>query len=371
MEMKFSLADFEREASNNLRRLNKDEVGPYYSRLIKKVRDFERVLGEISSEQFNHHFLSPNLALLVDSLDCLRLKHSTEGEDRIDFQPTITPFNSGFPTFNEFHLLGVDREKAKEVLTSLPATQALLSTMKWKIRAGESVEHEQILLKRSLYFNKLLETRTLPGTSVLSNPPEFIKTEEGKRYYIMDWCALQSAPFVPVLYRMWFTQNANYAQLHTEGETKGTAHPRLEDFVQQTKSGIDGLTNFATRLNHSIEEIHPKEIRKYTVGPFYDSVTSNSDEMIKAFEGCKDPSALKFKIEMVLGVDIRRKVFKNLLEHARAVVNRRPMEYEVYSDTQLMHQGLIVPTRIKQNLEGDFDEYGNPCRVYGINGGAK
>ena len=363
------MQDFEREAANNLRRLDKTEVGPYYSRIMKKVKDFKKVIGEISTEQFDHRFLAPSIDMLVDTLDCLRMKHETEGEDRIDFPPTISPFNSGFPTFKDFYLLDKDREKAQEVLGQLPAQEALLSTMKWKIRAGEPIDHEQILLRRNLYYSKLLETRTLPGTEMMSSKPEFKRTENNKRYYVLDWCGLQSAPFVPVFYRMWFTQDAGYPQLHASGETPAAVNPRLEDFVQQTKSGIDGMRNFATRLNQSIEEIHPKELRKYTVGPFSDSVTSNSEEMINAFDGCKDPSALKFKVELVLSVDIRQKLFKNAWEQFRAIAMQRPREYEVYSEAQVMHEGLIVPTRIKQNLMGDYNEYGNPCRVYGLTNG--
>ncbi len=371
MELTEGLKDFEREAANSLRRLDSTQAVPYFNRLIKKVTEFKGVIGEISTEQFDHSFLSPSLDFLIDSLDCLRLKHATEGEDRIDFQPTILPFESGFPTFKDFYYLDKDREQAQEVLAQLPTQPALLNTMKWKIKAGEPIAHEQILLKRNLYYSKLLETKTLPGEGVVPGQLEFRGTNNQKRFYAIDWCSLQSSPAVPVFYKMWFTQNENFPALHAEGDKPATPNPKLEDFIQQTKSGIEGLKSFATRLNQSIEEIHPKEVRKYTLGPFYDSVTSNSEQMIKAFEGCQDPSALKFKVELALSVDIRRRVFRNTLEHIKAVVTQRPMEYEIYSEAQLMHEGLIVPTRIKQNLRGDHNEYGNPCRVYGINGGNK
>lgn len=365
------LREFEKEAADNLRKLDASEVAPYFARLEARLNDFSGVLKQTSQPGFDHSFILTNLAMLQQTLECLKFKHSMEGDDKVDFSPSVLAYESGFPSFKEFSLLEGDEKQAPTVIAGLPDVRALLETVKWKVLAGEPIEHEQILLKRHRYFSRLLETNLFPGLSMAVDKPEFKSRENGKRFYVIDWCGLQASPSLPVFYRMWFTQDARYPQLHDDERGEGQPHQMLEEFIQASRMGLDNLRNFATKLNQQIEELHPKEIRKYTVGPFYDELTKNHLEMQTAFDGFENPSALKYQMEMAVSVDITQKIFRNGWEQLKAVVMGRPMEKEVYSETQLMSRGIIVPLRVKQNLKPDCDEFGIPCSVHGITNGGE
>ena len=181
----------------------------------------------------------------------------------------------------------------------------------------------------------------------------------------MDWFCLESGTNIPVFYRMYFTQDENYPQLHDDEKVSGERNPTLELFIQQSKRDIEDLKHFVWHLNQTIDEIHPKEIRKYSIGPYYDSCTENSEEMENIFNGIKNPSALKFTTEMVLSVDVRRKPLKNWKEHINAFFSGRFPEKEIYSEQKIMEYGLIVPFRIAQKLK-NRDEIGNRCKIYGV-----
>jgi len=366
MEGNFDLQRFIKDASENIRRLDVPEIPTYFDDLEARIGNVVEVLKEESTPDFNHEFLATGLNSLLATVRCLRLKHSMEGEDRVDFPPTIQPYNSGFPNVREFHLIEADKQKSKEVLASLPKQKSLLETIRWKILANEPIEHEQLLLKRSLYFTKVSETDLFPAIKMTSPQPQFVKEENGKRFYTLDWHGIQASPTVPALYRMWFTQDARYAQLHNDSERSGKQIPDLESFVQESRLGVLDLKTFVWRLDQAVDELHPKEIRKYTIGPFFNSLTDNHSEMQEAFDSFEDPSALKYQVEMVISVDIHRKIFRNSWELAKAFVKGKPAEKEIYSDIKLMGRGMIVPLRVKQNLKGDFDEFGNKCKIYGV-----
>jgi hypothetical protein len=104
-------------------------------------------------------------------------------------------------------------------------------------------------------------------------------------------------------------------------------------------------------------------IERYRIGPFYNSITNNSKEIDSLLRntGEDDPFILKFSVERASSMRVSQ--YGNWIDK----LCKRKTEREVIGPV-ISEKRIIVPFRVKQEL-GNKDEYGNPCKVYGVTNG--
>ncbi|MDD5192039.1 MAG: hypothetical protein PHH54_01630 [Candidatus Nanoarchaeia archaeon] len=353
------------EDPQDCKHLNPEEIKPYLTRLQQRLSNLNTILSRNSQKETDNEFAIPFIKQIKDSLDCFALKYLVNGEDQIDFALSINTINCGFPTVANFSYLERDKQRAKDILDNqLSKREKIISKIRANIMEGQPILHEQILLQRHNYFSKVMSTNLLPSLSVNTKDPEYCGTKDGRRNYFIDWSCIEAGLNVPVFYRMWFTQDAKFNPLHDEKGKKKEKHQLLTYFIQESRRGIEDLREFVIHVDKKIDEIHPKQIRKYTVGPYYDKLTLNNSELENAFDNVNNASALRFTAEMVLSVDVTK--MQRTLDYIAHFFTNKKIENEVYSDVKLMKYALIVPMRVKQKLKRGCDEHENPCEVYGV-----
>jgi len=336
------------DIGDNVKRLRTDEIELYLTRLNQSLTHLSQVLTKEGDE-----FVAPFLGVVKNSIECLILKHAIQGQDQIDFSLTIDPTHCGFPTVKDFYLLEKDKENAKKVLEQLPSRDDIVDAIRQSILNGRSLVNAQMLLRRFNYYSRVLGVELLKEYNI--REPQQVGEESGKRLYTLEWNCIERDSHLPVFYRMYFTHDKRREPLHRE------PNKALETRIYQSQFGMTDLRTLVRVINDEIDEINPKLIYKYVIGPFYSSLTMNSPEINKMLDGTKDAYILKFRVERVASISVRRFNAGGFLNRLLGIT----VEKQVYGPLDNTDCRMIVPFSVKQN-HGNCDERGNPCRVYAV-----
>jgi hypothetical protein len=272
------------------------------------------------------------------------------GNDKIDFPLTIVPEQSGFPTEKDFFLLEKNNEEAKEKLKILPEREEIIDRIRGAILRDSSYVNAQIMLKRHNFYSKVSETQIMSGYHL--NEVKFVKRDKRRRLYTLEWTCIERDSKIPILYRLCAAQDEKREPLDK------ARNARLETMIYQTQMLSSNLASFAALIDNEIEEIHPKLLERYKMGPFYNALTENSKRMNEILQKEENSSLLKFTIERV--------VSERVTEYGGwfdRVIGKKT-EREIFGPVD-SEEKIICPFRIKQELSGK-DEYDRPCNIYGV-----
>jgi hypothetical protein len=331
--------------SKNLKTFPESESLPYLKSLKQRLDNLSEILAREGDE-----FVTPYINILKDNIDCFELKYQLTGNDKVDFPLTIVPEQSGFPTEKDFFLLEKNKEDADEKLKILPEREEIIGRIRGAILREGSYVNSQIMLKRHNFYSKLSEVRVMSGYHL--NEAKFVKKSKGRRLYTMEWTCLERASKLPVLYRLYSAQDEGREPLDK------AKNARLETIIYPTQMSSVNLASFAALIDNEIEEIHPKLLERYIIGPFYNSSTENSKKMNDILGKDENSSLMKFTIERVVSERVRE--YGNWFEK---VIGRKT-EREIFGPVD-SEEKIITSFRIKQEMSGK-DEYGNPCKIYGV-----
>ncbi len=329
-----------------------DDAPLYLGRLNARLDQLSTLLA-----REDDNVALPFMQALIRSVELLGLKHQVQGEDKVDFDLTISAKDSGLPTERDLYSLRKNREEATQTLKSLPARKEVISRLRKAILHGIREEPYQNQLRRLNFFKELAGTDfTFAGYHF--SAPQALEDEGERRKYNVTWFCIERGTKLPVFYRMCLDQDRSAAPLE-----KGR-NARLETVIYQTVMGPLDIGAFARAVDNEIAEVHPKLVEKYTVGPFYDRLTENSGEMSELLKADDEGTALKFSISRV--------VSERVTQYGGAWYDYllgRKTEREVFSRV-FCKEGMIVPFRAVQNMKGK-DEYRNPCKIYGVTKGGE
>src|SRR3989338_11712837 len=151
---------------------------------------------------------------------------------------------------------------------------------------------------------------------------------------------------------MCFTQDGKHPRLEK------VSNDALKTLIYATQFGRLDVKQIVEGIDNQVEEIHPKLLEKYRIGPYYNTHTENSEPMSKVLQSADEPSILRFATERVMSEGTRQ--FGSRWDRLFG----KKTEREVFSPIDAEAK-LIVPFRIKQVL-GDRDEFDRPCKVYAV-----
>jgi SH3-like domain-containing protein len=345
-------------AQNTLKTLSNEEIPVYLSSLKSRLDNLGRILQE-EKRDYAVSFLD----MMSQSAECFLYKYHDvlQGDDKIDFPLTIDPRISGLPTVKDFYLLEKNKNDAAAMLEQLPPRAEIIDMIRRAIFRDDSVANGQNVYARSKFYTKLASSTILPSYQILSMKK--VNEKNGRDYYSIEWCCIEKGSNFPMLYRVLLTQEDRFPALQPG------SNPRLETVLYQSQGGTANLAGFASLIDREIEEVHPKMVERYKIGPFMSKFTNNCglfEELLSdpaAGTDLEDHSMLKFTVERV--------VSEKVSQYGNAVdfLLRRKTEREVFGPVD-SETKLITAFRIKQKI-GSKDENGFDCRVYGVTAGGE
>ena len=239
---------------------------------------------------------------LARSFECWR--------NRLAFAETfrISRADSGYPVFQNVLELENDRLTAEARLAAIPAPDQIRAEMAdFILRQKAFPEALQRSMAERLYLEdvrggQVFSPFVLPRTvKVAVNP----KTR--RPFYSVHWAAFDGLANLPMVYMAAVEDSSEKmvdALVADDGNVKpsveiplpveGLLNPelahRFDDFAERNSAYALSPVTIATNLDKDFDELHPKQLRRVVLGPFYSSgITENNSTVQDVLSKVRKP----------------------------------------------------------------------------------
>lgn len=224
------------------------------------------------------------LAGVIGTFKALSLKYLMTGKAEAASRLTIDRHELGFPVAQELMVMALDAAQADKHLAGMASEAELKDRMirtivgELKIPAGL-----QFSLSQRLYFEAL----QAGGLFWARNDPvaQWIEQAGERRHYLLHWAVWDSGVNLPVVYLMDVEDSGKKPLPNDDYRWP----PVQQKVLAQSVGGLKLLT-IATGFDTDFEDLHPKRLRRITLGPMYSaSFTLQSGPISKVLEDAKAP----------------------------------------------------------------------------------
>lgn len=210
--------------------------------------------------------LTRYLTALTFTFRALSMKYLMVGRDTGRFFGSlmVDVRDSGFPVATELMSMANDAQQAQAHLENMPPESRLKDDMVRTIIGEREIPTKlQFALSQRLYYQELLRGNLFwvhndPDCEWLGN------IGDNRRRFLLHWAAYDTQTNLPVLYLM---------DLEDSGRTALPKDERRWPEVQahltaQALGGLKLLT-IAKGFDEDFDDLHPKRLRRYHIGPMY------------------------------------------------------------------------------------------------------
>ena len=241
---------------------------------LERVFELERQW--VKRHNLIHQICRSHLDRLRNSFTCWELASRFSDKFKIDTR------ESGYPIFQHVLQLENDRRNAEATLGRMPAPDAIRNDMANEIlRFKRFPERYQKLMAERLYYETLTDRpvfaeQTAPVTVRVS-----VNRRTGRPFYVVQWAAFDGTAHLPLVYVAVIEDSSEdlrppdkERRPWPEGDAvPGLPNPELSDaftaFVRSQSSYGLTLTTIASALDADFPTLHPKQMRRFVLGPFY------------------------------------------------------------------------------------------------------
>ncbi|MBL0372056.1 hypothetical protein JJB09_08445 [Rhizobium sp. KVB221] len=268
-------------------------VGQYFQTVRSAFDGLELYLDDVNRGQSMKDLTATLIMKYVE-----RLKTSLGcWENKIGFMDhfRISRAESGFPVYQNVLELEIDRKSAPERLSALPEAAKLRAEMvDFILRTKAFPETLQSRMAERLYLEEVVKGDVfspviLPETSAVTVNPE-----NQRPSCIVNWAAFDGSQTLPMIYiariedssenmaRMLVTRDGTLntdidIPLPVGGFLNPELAARFDDFVIRNNSYALSPVTIATNMDKDFPTLHPKQMRRVVLGPFYSAgITENN-----------------------------------------------------------------------------------------------
>jgi hypothetical protein len=178
----------------------------------------------------------------------------------------IDATESGFPMATEVITMAHDAQQAEQHLASLPSVNALKDDMVKAILGDRELPTKlQFAMSQRLYYEELFKGALFWAR----NDPQVVWTgnlTDRRRAFRVHWAVYDSQMNMPVIYIMEVEDSGRVAL------PKDTERwPAVQAYLMAQSLGSLKLLTIAKGFDQDFDDLHPKRLRRFHVGPMYSS----------------------------------------------------------------------------------------------------
>ncbi len=266
---------------------------------------------------------------------------------------TFDRLELGFPVHAELMQMASDAAQAGRHLKSLPSEAALKREMVEEIVGKLQVPTKlQYAMSQRLYYEELARGELFwpqmdPDVVWLGNDGT---GREVRRRYLVHWAVYDSTVNIPTVYLMDVEDTGRIALPKDEWRwPQAQAH-----LMAQAMAGLK-LVTIAGGFDKDFDDLHPKRLRRFHLGPMYSSAFTRQTGPLKAvLEEAKAPAgedwALAWTMEDLVSerVELEKSGWFGSVE--REIFALDPFEGAADSGRTRMDRAIILPQRPFQVL---------------------
>jgi len=209
---------------------------------------------------------------LTYTFKALGLKYLLVGRDTGRFfgSLTIDKRDSGFPVAEEIMTMANDAQQAASHLDNMASTEALKDQMVQTILSDRKIPTKlQFALSQRLYYEELQKgqlfwMRNDPQAEWLGNDAQ------GRRTFRLHWATYDSQVNLPVIYLMELEDSGRIGLPKDERRW-----PEVQAHLSAQALGGLKLVTIARGFDEDFDDLHPKRLRRFHVGPMYSHAYTN------------------------------------------------------------------------------------------------
>ena len=247
-----------------------------------------RVAAEMETEgrlsRTEARILGQYLAGVIATFRALNDKYLMTGKAEAASRLTIDRHESGFPVAQELMMMAVDAQQADKHLAGM-ASEAELKDRMIRTIVGELKLPVglQFALSQRLYYEAL----KAGGLFWLRNDADaqWLGQEGERRKYLVHWAVWDTGVNLPVVYLMDVEDSGKKPLPNDDYRW-----PQLQQKVLAQSVGGLKLLTIATGFDQDFEALHPRRLRRITLGPMYSaSFTLQSGPISRVLEDARAP----------------------------------------------------------------------------------
>ena len=270
-----------------------DAAAQYFSAIGAALRGLEIFMRDDRSPLYRHGIVAKvvaeYIARLETSFACWR--------NRLGFMESfrISRAESGFPVFQNVLELENDRQSAEKRLAAIPNADQLRTEMADFILRQKAFPTDlQTRMAERLYLEQIgkgdiFSPFVLPETIRVAVNPKTMRP-----YYVVCWGAFDGTATLPMVYMATIEDSSeNVVKMLVSDGGKlnpdvdiplpvgGLLNPelasRFDDFALKNSAYSLTPATIATNLDRDFPTLHPKQLRRFVLGPFYSAgITENN-----------------------------------------------------------------------------------------------
>jgi hypothetical protein len=317
----------------------------YFDAIAAALAGLDVFLRDDSSPLYRHDVIAQVVSEYI-----VRLENSFGAwRNRLGFMDSfrISRAESGFPVFQNVLELENDRRSADTRVAAIPAPDALRAEMADFILRHKAMPTAlQTMMAERLYLESastglLFAPFVLPKTIKVSVNPKTMRP-----YYFVHWGAFDGLANLPLVYmaavedsspRMVDTLVTKDGRLNETVQiplpVEGLLNPdlahRFDDFAAKNSSYSLSPSTIANNLDKDFETLHPKQLRRFVLGPFYSAgITENNSTVQQVLEKVR-----KAENAWLLTWTVQEVYSKNERPGRKGLFSSEPATQEFYVNT--------------------------------------
>lgn len=262
-----------------------DPAVRYFDAMAAALGGLEIFMRDDRSPLYRHGIVAKVAAEYISRLErsfaCWR--------NRLGFMETfkISRAESGFPVFQNVLELENDRRTAAQRLANIPPARELREEMAdFVLRHKEFPEALQRSMAERLYLEDVKDGVTFGPFTLAQTAKVSVNPNTGRPYYLVHWGSFDGTANLPLVY-MATVEDSSESMIDQLVDKSGKlnekvdiplpvdgllnpdlAH-RFDDFTEKNSAYTLSPLTIATNLDKDFAELHPKQLRRLVLGPFY------------------------------------------------------------------------------------------------------
>lgn len=267
----------------------------YFAKFARITGHLARVAGEVEAEgrltRSEARILGQYLAGLNRSFAALSHKYLMTGRSETAPRLTFDRHESGFPVAQEVMTMALDAAQVDKHLAGMASEAELKDRMVRQIVGELTVPTAlQFALSQRLYYEAL----AAGGLFWARNDPQaqFIADAAPRRHFLIHWAVWDSQSNLPVVY-LFDVQDSGRKPLPNDDRRWPLVQQGL---MAQSVGGLKLLT-MAQGFDKDFEAIHPKRLRRLTLGPMHShDFTLQSGPISDVLKAAQAPDGLDWAL---------------------------------------------------------------------------
>jgi hypothetical protein len=275
-----------------------DAAEQYFSTIAAALAGLEVFMRDDRSPLYRHGIVTRIAAAYVDRLE----KSFSCWRNRLGFSDSfkISRAESGFPIFQNVLELENDRRQANQRLASIPEPDELRNEMAdFILRHKEFPAALQQQMAERLYLEDLKDGALFSPFVLAETAKVSVNPKVMRPYYLVHWGAFDGAANLPLIYmatvedssesmvRQLVAENGKLNDkvnipLPVDGLLNPELAHRFDDFTEKNSAYSLSPATIAVNLDKDFETLHPKQLRRVVLGPFYSAGVTENNSTVSA-----------------------------------------------------------------------------------------